>query len=101
MNDFPPSLEELSLRGTNVVNGRCFFRFSAHRMKKLRVIILDDCKWIDSSTLVCLGKYKNLEIFSAVGCPKIAESSMPYMSISRNGYKKLQIFDCRFTCNYI
>lgn len=101
MKNFPSTLEELSLRGTQVkANKLSFFHHSWSNFPKLRVLILDNCKWATSSVLMSVSKYASLEILSLVKCLKIHRNTLPYLSIAKFGFKKLKVMDCRFTGNY-
>lgn len=97
MNDFPESLEELSLKNTFIKCSKYFFRNSKDRMKNLRVLILDGCAWLESSFIMSVTKYKSLEIISTVMCKRVETNAITYFSISQVGCRRLKIFDCRFT----
>lgn len=114
MLKFPKSLRELSLRKTNIKNGGLFFHASSHRMRDLRVcfdydglifvdiqwyfkvLILDECNWVDSNFLMSVAKYENLELLSLVKCQKLHFNVMPYLSVAKHGFKKLKVVDTRY-----
>ncbi|XP_030757286.1 uncharacterized protein LOC115883118 isoform X3 [Sitophilus oryzae] len=95
LNSFPKSLEELSLKKTYIKNGKFFFQGSFQGMRNLRVLVLDQCNWIDSSSLMSVAKYENLEILSLVKCLKLHFNIMPYLSVAKHGFKKLKLIDSR------
>ncbi|EFA05610.1 uncharacterized protein LOC656609 [Tribolium castaneum] len=94
--EFPPRLEELSLRGTVVAKSLEFFKASGDHFQKLRVLILDECAWVTSIALMSISKYPALEILSLYKCKNI-DNSIPYLSLSGHGFKQLRIFDARLS----
>ncbi|KAJ8916050.1 hypothetical protein NQ315_010918 [Exocentrus adspersus] len=97
LKDFPPCLEELSLKGTHIKSSTYFFQHSDQNMQKLRVLILDQCQWVTCSFLMSVTKYENLEIISAIKCLRLHLNMVPYLNVARYGCEKLKVFDCRFT----
>ncbi|XP_074041955.1 uncharacterized protein isoform X2 [Leptinotarsa decemlineata] len=97
LKDFPPGLEELSLKRTYVKNSTYFFQHSVRNLNKLRVLILDECRWVTCSFILSVSKYEHLEIISIVKCLKVHLDMVPYLNIAKFGCKKLKVFDCRFT----
>ncbi|XP_018565959.1 uncharacterized protein LOC108906990 [Anoplophora glabripennis] len=97
LKEFPPYLEELSLKGTHIKSSTYFFQHSGQNMQKLRVLILDQCQWVTCSFLMSVAKYESLEIISAIKCLRLHLNMIPYLNVARYGCKKLKTFDCRFT----
>ncbi|KAL1500800.1 hypothetical protein ABEB36_006242 [Hypothenemus hampei] len=95
--DFPISLVELSLRRTHVKNNKLFFHNSYSTMRNLKVLILDECGWLDSSFFMSVAKYYNLELLSIIKCTKLHINALPYLNVARHGCHKLKLIDCRFS----
>ncbi|CAG9770240.1 unnamed protein product [Ceutorhynchus assimilis] len=93
---FPRTLVELSLKKSYVRNGKQFFHGSFMAMSNLRVLILDECDWLDSNFFISIAKYPNLEILSIIKCMRLHFNVLPYLSIARHACKQLKIIDCRF-----
>ncbi|KAF7271814.1 uncharacterized protein LOC143193807 [Rhynchophorus ferrugineus] len=93
---FPKSLRELSLRKSHIKNGGLFFHSSCNRMRNLKVLILDECNWVDSNFLISVAKYENLEVLSLVKCQKLHFNVMPYLSVAKHGFKRLKVIDTRY-----
>ncbi|XP_017782004.1 PREDICTED: uncharacterized protein LOC108566558 isoform X2 [Nicrophorus vespilloides] len=97
MCTFPHSLEELSLGGSYITNHPLFFK-SCHVLERLRVVILDRCRWFTSHALVSLSKLSSLQILSMYFCKQLRDEEMSYISLAgRFGFKSLQVLDLRFT----
>ncbi|XP_050305403.1 uncharacterized protein LOC126742683 isoform X2 [Anthonomus grandis grandis] len=96
MRDFPVLLEELSLKKSHVKNGKGFFQSSLDTMRNLRVLILDQCDWIDSSFFMSIARYPKLQILSIIKCMRLHINVIPYLNVARHGCKSLKIIDSRF-----
>ncbi|XP_044764318.1 uncharacterized protein LOC123320892 [Coccinella septempunctata] len=96
LGDFPRSLVELSLKNSVFESSSEFFRRGFEAMENLKVLIIDGCINVSSSTIMSVSKYPNLEIFSCYKCP--IENSVAYFSIAvSNGFKKIKVFDVRLS----
>ncbi|XP_066144971.1 uncharacterized protein [Euwallacea fornicatus] len=96
LKDFPRTLEELSLKKTYVKNGKTFFQSSFSAMDNLKVLVLDECDWLDSNFFMSIAKYPNLEILSVIRCMRLHLNIVPYLNVARHGCKKLKLIDTRF-----
>ncbi|XP_019759132.1 uncharacterized protein LOC109537051 isoform X2 [Dendroctonus ponderosae] len=96
LQNFPKSLVELSLKKTHVKNAKMFFQNTNTTMRNLKVLILDQCDWLDSNFFMSVAKYENLEILSIIKCMRLHLNVVPYLNVARYGCKKLKVVDCRF-----
>lgn len=63
-----------------------------------QVLILDHCQWVETSNLMSIANFKNLEILSLYMCKKLSDTNIGYISLSgKFGFKNLKILDVRFT----
>ncbi|KAL3271066.1 hypothetical protein HHI36_021566 [Cryptolaemus montrouzieri] len=96
LNDFPKSLQELSFKNSCIPKSSHFFKRTSEQMENLKVLLLDGCSQINSSVVMSVSKYPNLEILSFYKCQ--IENSIPYFSIAAwHGFKTLKILDVRLS----
>ncbi|KAI4455013.1 f-box-like [Holotrichia oblita] len=95
---YPKGLVELSLRKSFVHNHSGFFTLSYLYMENLKVLMLDECGWVETYMLVPMSKYPKLEVLSLFKCKKLSDSDIAYLSLAGCfGFKQLRVLDIRFT----
>ncbi|KRT84925.1 F-box domain-containing protein, partial [Oryctes borbonicus] len=98
LSEYPKGLVELSLRKSFVHSHSTFFKLSYLHMDNLKVLILDECGWVETYMLVPMSKYPKLEVLSLYKCKKLSDNDIAYLSLAGCfGFKQLRVLDIRFT----
>lgn len=100
INDFPTTLETLSLKGSKVcnlsTNRSYFFKLDQH-MPNLTSLILTNCQWLTGHSLMVISKIPKLKELRINSCKNLGEC-VAYASLStRFGFKTLEKLDLRCT----
>ncbi|XP_071053270.1 uncharacterized protein [Onthophagus taurus] len=91
--DFPDTLIELSLKKTYVTNTAEMQKYYPDQLKNLKVLILDQCFWVNRYILYRLECLKSLEILSLYKCKGLYDVELDIMK----DFHSLRIVDCRFS----
>ncbi|XP_044740637.1 F-box/LRR-repeat protein fbxl-1 [Chrysoperla carnea] len=97
---FPSTLKELSLANCSLLNDSYFQRFFAgidSYFTNLETLILTNCLWFSSHSIMAISKLPKLKFLYLDGCIQL-NNFMPYLSLStRYGFKSLELVDLRRT----
>jgi hypothetical protein len=99
INQFPGSLEKLSMKGSTLETPlpptTSFFKNLDSYMPNLTCVILSNCNWVQSQSLLSLSKLPKLKELRLDSCHQIYEC-VAYTSLAaRFGFKSLEILDVR------
>ncbi|XP_057333912.1 uncharacterized protein LOC130673048 isoform X1 [Microplitis mediator] len=96
ITDFPSTLEKLSLKGCKVCNvnpKQSYFFKLDHHMPNLTTLIVTDCQWLRSHSLMVISKIPKLKELRMNSCKYVGDC-VAYMSLAtRFGFKTLEILD--------
>nr|XP_022921095.1 uncharacterized protein LOC111429415 [Onthophagus taurus] len=93
LKHFPENLMELSLKKTYITEINEFLTYYDHQLKKLKVLILDQCCWVNGKILHRFGDLKSLEIISLYKCKGLYDVELGMIQT----FNQLRIADCRFS----
>ncbi|KAH0535387.1 uncharacterized protein LOC123267049 isoform X2 [Cotesia glomerata] len=96
ITDFPSTLEKLSLKGCKVCNvnpQQSYFSKLHQHMPNLTTLIVTDCQWLRSHSLMVISKIPKLKELRISSCKYVGDC-VAYMSLAtRFGFKSLGILD--------
>ncbi|XP_071053300.1 uncharacterized protein [Onthophagus taurus] len=93
LKDFPQSLIELSWKKTYIADTSEFSKHNPDIFKNLKVLILDQCCWVNGKILHRFGDLKSLEIISLYKCKGLYDVELGMIQT----FNQLRIADCRFS----
>jgi len=99
-NDFPPSIEKLSLEGSEIFNlptSRSYFKDISRHLPALHSLNLLKCGWVKNHCLMAICKLENLQYLNLRHCFKIGECFAYTALATRFGFGNLEFLDLRDT----
>ncbi|XP_067011948.1 uncharacterized protein [Anabrus simplex] len=97
---FPSTLKHFEMVGCQVSRLRpnqSYFHGIHNHLPHLEVLVIEDCPWLTSHSLMPISKCPNLRILRLAGCINLG-SCVAYTSVAaRFGFKSLQVLDVRKT----
>ncbi|XP_028158676.1 uncharacterized protein LOC114351600 [Ostrinia furnacalis] len=98
INNFPPTLKWLSLRGSRCYNlpvDKSFLFNVQDLLPEIEHLDLSECTWMEPSSLLPLSKAPRLKRLLLRECPRLAEF-VAYASLAaRYGFRTLEVLDLR------